>query len=92
MKSKMAKRVALRWLKNAGSESYFRNDPEKSEVRQLYYGKTPPTPKDIKKGPGGKQYSTLNRYLISPKPSSLKNVSRGRVFDNLKKIASRGLP
>lgn len=75
MRPKSARRVAFQWLKKAGSESYFRNDPEKSEVRQLYYGKTPPTPKEIKRGPGGKQYSTLNRYLISPKPSSLKNAS-----------------
>ena len=61
----------LKSLKKASAKSYFFDDPEKKEVSQLYYGKTPPTPSEIKKRPGGKEYSTLNRYLISPKPSKV---------------------
>ena len=57
--------------KKASAKSYFFDDPEKKEVSQVYYGKTPPTPSEIKKRPGGKEYSTLNRYLISPKPNEV---------------------
>ena len=46
------------------AEKHFHDNPEKREVQQLVRGPLPPTPVDIKKGPGGEGASTLNRFVI----------------------------
>lgn len=38
----------------------------------------PPTPKDIRKEPGGKQFSTLNRYIVETEQPKTKGVPQGR--------------
>jgi len=40
--------------------------------------KTPPLPSEIAKGPGGKELSTLNRFLINTKDPDTKNVPEHR--------------
>ena len=46
------------------AEHLFHDNPEKREVQQLVRGPLPPTPVDIKKGPGGEGVSTLNRFVV----------------------------
>lgn len=40
--------------------------------------KAPPTPDDIKKKPGGKQFGTLNRYIINTEQPGVKGVPSHR--------------
>lgn len=46
------------------AEKHFHDNPEKREVQQLVRGPRPPTPVEIKKGPGGEGASTLNRFVV----------------------------
>lgn len=46
---------------------WFHDNPEKREVLQLVRGPLPPTPVEIKEGPGGEGISTLNRFVIDSK-------------------------
>lgn len=73
----LRRRVLLAGEETATAEKYFLDNPEKREVREFQESGqmgnltkkeqrrgAPPTVSDIKKQPGGAEFSTLNRFVI----------------------------
>jgi len=73
------------------AESYFFDNPERREVKQFHDSGAlsniipaerakgpPPTKKDIKRMPGGRQFSTLTRYVVETDEPGITGVPRGR--------------
>lgn len=73
------------------AESYFFDNPEHREVKQFYDSGAlsniipaerakgpPPTKTDIKRMPGGHEFSTLTRYVVDTDEPGVTGVPRGR--------------
>ena len=65
------------------AEGDFYDNPEKKEVLEFAEtGVTPPTPTEIKEGPGGKTLSTLNRMVVEsedPDAAKAAEVNKSRM-------------